>query len=621
MFGTYDIVVVGAGHAGCEAAASAGRLGSKVLLITSNLKTIGQMSCNPSIGGIAKGQIIREVDALGGLTGIVTDIASIQFRILNRSKGPAVWSPRAQCDRSLFAQTWREKLEEIPTVDLWQDTVNEILVENGKVIGVKTQIGLRINCKSVIVTSGTFLNGRIFIGEQVFGAGRIGEGAALGLTENLISLGFKSGKMKTGTPPRVDGRSLKYEVMVEQEGDKDPGHFSFDKKIHSPLTSDNQMSCFITYTNPKVHDILRTGFSRSPLFNATIQGKGPRYCPSIEDKIVRFAARDRHQIFVEPEGRWTTEIYVNGFSSSLPIDVQYNALRAIPGFENVKMITPAYAVEYDYFPPTQLFNTLGTKLVENLYFAGQVNGTTGYEEAACQGLVAGINAHRKNNGLDPLEVTRSNSYIGVLIDDLVTKENDIEEPYRMFTSRAEFRILLRNDNADRRLSKIGHEIGLLSDERYEQFLNKEKNIDVLKEHLSIKLSPEEIAQCLGTEELKAETIATIIKRTNVTFADLQKNESVKNLLAGFDEEVIEEVEIETKYEAYIEKERELMERFRRLNDIRIADDFDYDKVKNLSNEGRERLKTIRPRTLGSATKIMGVSISDLTILMAYLRKT
>jgi len=620
MFDKYDIIVVGGGHAGCEAAACAATLGSKVLFITSNLKTLGQMSCNPSIGGIAKGQIIREIDALGGFSGIVTDISSVQFRMLNKSKGPAMWSPRAQCDRNLFTKTWRQTLENIPNVDFWQDTVNEILVENNTVVGVKTQMQISFSAKSVVISSGTFLNGRIFIGNKIFSAGRIGEFSALGLTENLISLGFQAGQMKTGTPPRVDGRSLNYEAMSEQKGDEDPEHFSFDKKIYSPLTTNNQMSCFMTYTNAKVHDILRSGFSQSPLFNSVIKGKGPRYCPSIEDKIVRFSSRDRHPIFAEPEGRWTTEVYVNGFSSSLPEDVQYKALREVPGFEKVKMITPAYAVEYDYFPSTQLFNTLETKIIKNLYFAGQVNGTTGYEEAACQGLVAGVNAHLKNNDKEPLNLTRTNSYIGVLIDDLVTKENDAEEPYRMFTSRAEFRILLRNDNADRRLSKIGYEIGLLSQQRYDQFREKEKNIEQLKNSLAVKLSPEEISQCLNTNEIKIDSVASLIKRPHVKLVDFAKNEKVASLIGNYDKEVVEEVEVEVKYAAYIEKERELMERFQKLNLIKIADDFDYDTIKNLSNEGRLRLKTIRPRTLGSASQILGVSVSDLTILMAYLRK-
>lgn len=619
MFDNYDIIVVGGGHAGCEAAACAAKLGSKVLLISSNLKMIGQMSCNPSIGGIAKGQIVREIDALGGFTGIVTDISSIQFRMLNKSKGPAMWSPRAQCDRMLFSKTWRQILENIPNVDFWQDTVQEIIVENETVIGVKTQMQISIFAKSVIITSGTFLNGQIFIGNKVFNAGRIGEFPAVGLTENIISFGFKAGKMKTGTPPRVDGRSINYEAMIEQKGDENPEHFSFDKKIHSTLTTDNQMSCFMSYTNTKVHDILRSGFSQSPLFNAIIKGHGPRYCPSIEDKIVRFSSRERHPIFAEPEGRWTTEVYINGFSSSLPENIQYKAMRAIPGFENAKMITPAYAIEYDYFPSTQLFSTLETKIINNLYFAGQINGTTGYEEAACQGLIAGINAHLKNNGKEPLNVTRSNSYIGVLIDDLVTKENNAKEPYRMFTSRAEFRVLLRNDNADRRLSKIGYEIGLLSEERYNQFLDKEKNIKILRESISMKLTPEEISQCLNTNETKVESIAALIKRPHIQISDLRKNEKVDNVIKNFDKEVIEEVEVEVKYADYIEKEKELVERFQKLNSIKISPDFDYDKIKNLSNEGRERLKTIRPETLGSASQILGVSVSDLTIVMAYIR--
>ncbi|MDR2402281.1 MAG: tRNA uridine-5-carboxymethylaminomethyl(34) synthesis enzyme MnmG [Cytophagales bacterium] len=619
MFEKYDIIVIGGGHAGCEAAACAATLGSKVLLITSNLKMLAHMSCNPSIGGIAKGQIVREIDALGGFSGMVTDISSVQFRMLNKSKGPAMWSPRAQCNRNLFSKTWRQILENIPNVDFWQDTVNEILVKNNTTIGVKTQMQISFSSTSVIITSGTFLNGKIFIGNKIFSAGRIGEFSALGLTENLVALGFKSGQMKTGTPPRVDGHSLNYEAMSEQKGDEDPEHFSFDKKIYSPLTTDNQMSCFMSYSNIKVHEILRSGFDQSPLFNSIIKGNGPRYCPSIEDKIVRFSSRDRHPIFAEPEGRWTTEVYVNGFSSSLPEEIQYKALREVPGFEKVKMIIPAYAIEYDYFPSTQLFSTLETKIIKNLYFAGQVNGTTGYEEAACQGLVAGVNAHLKNNDKAPLEITRSNSYIGVLVDDLVTKENNAKEPYRMFTSRAEFRILLRNDNADRRLSKIGYDIGLLSEERYNQFLAKEKNIEELKNSLAEKLTAEEISHCLNSNETKIETLETLIKRPYVRLFDFKKNEKIAQILSPFEKEVIEEVEVEVKYAAYIEKERELVERFKKLNSIKIADDFDYDKIKNLSNEGRERLKRIRPETLGGASQIMGVSISDLTILMVYLR--
>ncbi|ACE05713.1 hypothetical protein Aasi_0274 [Candidatus Amoebophilus asiaticus 5a2] len=619
MFSEYDIIVVGAGHAGCEAAAAAARMGSHVLLITMNMGTIAQMSCNPAMGGIAKGQIIREIDALGGLSGIITDKSMIQFRMLNKSKGPAMWSPRAQSDRMRFAEEWRLALEQINNLDFWQDLVKEILIENGRVIGVKTAMGLSIRAKAVILTNGTFLNGAIHIGEKQFKGGRTGEKSATGLTEQLTNLGFESGRMKTGTPPRVDSRTLDYTCMEEQPGDENPSKFSFlDSTI--PLTK--QRSCHVTYTNKRVHELLEKGFDQSPMFNARIQGKGPRYCPSIEDKITRFAERERHQIFVEPEGWNTIEVYVNGFSSSLPEDIQYHALRAIPGFENAKMFRPGYAIEYDYFPATQLNDTLETRLISNLYFAGQINGTTGYEEAACQGLVAGINAHRNINELGKVVFSRSEAYIGVLIDDLITKSSD--EPYRMFTSRAEFRILLRQDNADLRLTELGYKIGLADEKRMSEVQKKQLHINQLIDTLKeLKLNPESTNNSFIESGIvpirERQTIYQLLKRPELTISILKKyHESLSNALENYGIEVIEQAEIQAKYEMYIQKEKELVEKFKRLENCHISPGFDYTQIKALSTEGREKLKKHKPTTIGQASKISGVSPADIAILMVYM---
>ena len=619
MFPEYDIIVVGAGHAGCEAAAAAAKMGSQVLLITMNMGTIAQMSCNPAMGGIAKGQIIREIDALGGLSGIITDKTMIQFRMLNKSKGPAMWSPRAQSDRMRFAEEWRLTLESIPNVDFWQDLVKEILVENTKVVGVKTGMGLTIKSKAVILTNGTFLNGVIHIGQKQFKGGRTGEKSSTGITEQLLQLGFESGRMKTGTPPRVDGRTLNYSSMEEQAGDKEPGKFSF---LQSSPTITKQRSCYITYTNEKVHKLLEKGFGDSPMFNERITGKGPRYCPSIEDKITRFADKERHQIFVEPEGWNTVEIYVNGFSSSLPENIQYEALKAIPGFENVKMFRPGYAIEYDYFPATQLHPSLETHLIRNLYFAGQINGTTGYEEAACQGLIAGINAHRKINELDTFVLSRSEAYIGVLIDDLVTKVSD--EPYRMFTSRAEFRILLRQDNADLRLTEVGYKLGLADADRVSQVKKKQLHIQEVTSLLkNYKITPEvtnETFTSLGIATLKEkQTIHHLLKRPEITMSLLTNLENnLKNTLAVYSPEIIDYAEIDTKYEIYIQKEKELVDKFKRLEDCHISIDFDYTLIKALSAEAKEKLRKIRPSTIGQASKISGVSPADIAILMVYM---
>lgn len=618
MFKEYDVIVVGAGHAGCEAAAAAANMGSSVLLVTMNMQTIAQMSCNPAMGGIAKGQIVREIDALGGYSGIVTDKTAIQFRMLNRSKGPAMWSPRAQSDRQRFAEEWRLTLERNPNVDFWQDMVKGLIVEDGIAKGIITGLDIQIRSKAVILTNGTFLNGMIHLGEKQFGGGRAGEKAATGITEQLVSLGFESGRMKTGTPPRVDGRSLDYSKMEAQEGDENPAKFSYTDTL--PLTK--QRPCYITYTNEAVHEILKTGFEKSPMFQGRIQGLGPRYCPSIEDKITRFAERNRHQIFVEPEGWDTIEIYVNGFSTSLPEDVQIKALKLIPGFENVKMFRPGYAIEYDYFPPMQLDLTLQTKLIDNLYFAGQINGTTGYEEAACQGLMAGINAHLKIKEKAPFILQRSEAYIGVLIDDLVTKGTD--EPYRMFTSRAEYRILLRQDNADIRLTPKGYELGLASKERLDKVTEKLKSAnEIIKYFKEESIDPSEINPLLL--EIDSSPINQKVKmfgiltRPTITLLDFKKYcPKVKDFLANHDPESIEQAEILMKYEGYIFKESEMADKLIRLEGIELHEDFNYKQLTSLSTEAREKLSKVKPRTIGQAGRISGITPSDLSILMVYL---
>lgn len=618
MFPKYDVIVVGAGHAGCEAAAAAANMGSKVLLVTMNMQTIAQMSCNPAMGGIAKGQIVREIDALGGYSGIVTDLSMIQFRMLNKSKGPAMWSPRAQNDRMLFAAKWREMLENTPNVDFYQDMVKSIIIKDGRACGVVTGLGHQIESSAVVVTSGTFLNGVIHIGEKRFGGGRVAEKAATGITEQLVDLGFESNRLKTGTPPRIDGRSLDYSKMEEQKGDEEIVGFSF-QQTQKPT---EQRSCWISYTNLDVHEALKKGFDRSPMFTGRIEGVGPRYCPSIEDKINRFAERDRHQLFIEPEGWNTIEIYVNGFSTSLPEEVQFEALRRVAGFENVRVFRPGYAIEYDYFPPTQLKYSLETKLIDNLFFAGQINGTTGYEEAACQGLMAGINAHLKVNDNQTFILKRSEAYIGVLIDDLISKGTD--EPYRMFTSRAEFRTLLRQDNADLRLTEMSYKMGLASEDRMNQVNNKREGVEKLKTILSeYSIEPQDAENYLQsiqsaslTQKQKA---AQILLRPNVSLSDMiQFIPNFKEKIGSWSAEIIEQTETQIKYDTYIEKEKEIVQRMSQLEDLLIPENFNYDRINSLSAEAQQKFKRIRPRTLGQASRISGVNPSDVQILMVYM---
>ena len=618
MFSQYDVIVVGAGHAGCEAAAAAANLGSRTLLVTMNMQTIAQMSCNPAMGGIAKGQIVREIDAMGGYSGIVTDLSTIQFRMLNRSKGPAMWSPRAQNDRMLFHLKWREKLEQTMNLDFYQDMVKGLLVKDGKCYGVVTGMGHEIKAKSVVLTNGTFLNGIVHIGEKNFGGGRMAEKAATGITEQLVSLGFESDRLKTGTPPRIDGRSLDYSKMEEQPGDEEIVGFSF-LETEKPK---QQRSCWITYTNQTVHDILKTGFDRSPMFAGRIDGVGPRYCPSIEDKINRFAERDRHQLFIEPEGWNTVEIYVNGFSTSLPEETQYEALRNIVGFEKVKIFRPGYAIEYDFFPPTQLRYSLETKLIDNLFFAGQINGTTGYEEAACQGLMAGINAHQKSHHLEPLILKRSEAYIGVLIDDLISKGT--KEPYRMFTSRAEFRTLLRQDNADLRLTELSYRLGLASQQRMDKVIEKKASIEKVKTVLKdLAVEPNEINtwfQKIGSSPISEKQKAQkILLRPDVELDEFAKAfPKLELALQGLSKESVEQASIQVKYDVYIEKEKELVQRMSQLEELEIPETFDYKKISSLGNEAREKLTKIKPRTLGQASRISGINPSDVQILMVFM---
>jgi len=618
MFEKYDVIVVGAGHAGCEAAHSAATMGSKVLLITMNLQTIAQMSCNPAMGGVAKGQIVREIDALGGMSGIISDETMIQFRMLNRSKGPAMWSPRCQSDRMEFALNWRDKLEKNNNVSFWQEMVTGLIIENNHVVGVKTSLGLEIKSKTVVLTNGTFLNGKIHIGEKNFGGGRTGESAAFGITEQLVKLGFESGRMKTGTPPRVDSRTVNFQAMEEQKGDDNPEKFSYT----NTQALKTQNSCWISYTNLAVHDELRKGFDKSPMFNGRIQGLGPRYCPSVEDKINRFADKDSHQIFLEPEGRSTIEMYVNGFSTSLPEDIQYAAIRKIPGFENIKMLRPGYAIEYDFFPPTQLKLTLETHLIKNLFFAGQINGTTGYEEAGAQGLMAGINAHNNAFEQDDFILKRDEAYIGVLIDDLINKGTD--EPYRMFTSRAEFRTILRQDNADIRLTKKGHDIGLASSERLENVNRKIENSDKLYRELeNTKISPDDINSFLEKNNsalIKEKTnYYSLLKRPELNISILKSaNNIISNVISEYQKDEIEQAEIKIKYEKYIEKELLLAQKLTKFDDLKINPDFDYETLKSISIEARQKLKKIQPLTLGQASRISGVSPSDISVIMLHL---
>tara|TARA_B100002052_G_scaffold86775_4_gene79712 strand:- start:7478 stop:9343 length:1866 start_codon:yes stop_codon:yes gene_type:complete len=613
----YDVIVVGGGHAGCEAAHAAATLGSKVLLVTQNLETIARMSCNPAMGGVAKGQIIREIDALGGMSGIITDASSIQFRMLNKSKGPAMWSPRAQCDRKLFEKEWRLSLESNKNIDFWQDTVENITIENSTVTGLITKMGISIKGKSVVLCNGTFLNGIIHLGKKNYKGGRAAEPSAEGITKQLINLGFKRGRMKTGTPPRLDGRTINYSKTEEQHGDKNPLNFSFMTKSKIK----KQYSCHIAYTSKKVHDILKEGFNNSPMFTGRIKGKGPRYCPSIEDKIERFSEKERHQLFIEPEGKETIEIYLNGFSTSLPEDIQLKALREIKGLEKVKMFRAGYAIEYDYFPPTQLKHTLETKLIKNLFFTGQINGTTGYEEAAAQGLIGGINAHNATSNKKEFKLSRSEAYIGVLIDDLITKGT--EEPYRMFTSRAEFRLLLRQDNADIRLTKKGHEIGLASDERLEKVNVKQaetkKIIAFLEKESTDLKSINQILINKNSSPLKQKVkLKTVLSRPHITIYDLFKDPNIEKKLNSFSSEAIEQAEIEIKYGGYLNKEKKTANKLARLENIKIPLDFEYEKLHSMSTEGKEKLKSIQPNTIGQATRISGVSPSDINVLLIYL---
>ncbi|WPR72239.1 tRNA uridine-5-carboxymethylaminomethyl(34) synthesis enzyme MnmG [Flavobacterium sp. NG2] len=616
----YDVIVVGAGHAGSEAAAAAANLGSKTLLVTMSLQNIAQMSCNPAMGGIAKGQIVREIDALGGYSGIVSDKTAIQFKMLNKSKGPAMWSPRVQSDRMRFAEEWRMMLEGTPNLDFYQEMVKGLIIENGKIKGIKTSLGVEIRSKSVVLTNGTFLNGLIHIGDKQFGGGRAGESAAYGVTEDLVNEGFEAGRMKTGTPPRVDGRSLDYSKMNEEKGDERPDKFSYSDET-KPLI--HQRSCHMTYTSLDVHDILREGFDRSPMFNGRIKSIGPRYCPSIEDKINRFADKERHQLFVEPEGWNTCEVYVNGFSTSLPEDIQFKALRSVAGFEKVKFFRPGYAIEYDYFPPTQLKHTLETKLVEGLYFAGQINGTTGYEEAASQGLMAGINAHLKVHEKDPFILKRDEAYIGVLIDDLITKGT--EEPYRMFTSRAEYRTLLRQDNADYRLTPMSNAIGLASDKRMRRMEHKfnqsEKMVNFFKETSVTIGETNPILESKGTAAIsQGDKMFKIFSRPQIDLEDMMRFEKVKTYIEenDVDQEILEQAEIQVKYSGYIEKERNNADKLTRLEDVKIPEDFDYHKIKSMSIEAKQKLSKIRPVTISQASRISGVSPSDISVLLVYM---